>query len=338
MHHARLLPRLTPRRSEAGRSLVELMVAMAIGLALIASIAVAYVSVSRTARYADGMTDVADAGQVALYVMGDAIRQAGFGEIVGSEIALGPGDPQAMRSQTLFGAGAHLRGCAGRGFVDETAIDPTCAAAAGDPNFDTLMVRFQGDSVIPPGQGAITDCLGAAVPDEPLPPDHVGLVRAAARPMVHNVYFGAAGQLRCRGNGRANVAAAWNAAGALVGNVEQFKVFYGFDDVRYAGGAPNASASVRSLRDADWINALPAGMNPWDFVISVHVCMVVRSAPAAGAVQDLTQTFTRCPANAAEAAGPPLAAAATDGALRRTYQHQFVVRARSPASPKEFLP
>lgn len=330
---------MTRRRGPvAGRTLVELMVAMVIGLMLVAAIAIAYVSVSRSARYAQGMTDVADAGQVALYVMGDAIRQAGYGEIVGSEVAIGPGDTQAMRTQTLFGDGAHLRGCSGRAFVDETSPTPVCAATVADAAFDTLMVRFQGDTVLPPPQGAIADCLGAAVPDEPLPAGHAGLGRVAARPMVQNVYFGGTGQLWCRGNGRATPAAAWAPARPLVGNVEQFKVFYGFDDVRYAGGAANASASVRSIRDATWLNAQPAVPNPWDFVISVHVCLVVRSAPASGTVQDQSSTFTRCPQTAAEASGPPIAATATDGALRRTYQHQFVIRARSPANPKEFLP
>lgn len=326
-----------PRRLR-GRTLIELMVALTIGLVVVSAVSLAYLSTSRTARYADGLSDVADTGQAAMTLIGNAIRQAGFGEIVGSDMTLGPGDVNALRSQTLFGDGAHLAGCSGFRFVDDTAANPACAATGANLNADTLFVRFQGDSVIPPAQGALTDCLGVAVPQEPLPAGHLGLTRVAARPMVQNVYFVQDGRLWCRGNGRPTPADAFAPAQQLLANVEQFKVFYGFDDVRFNGGAGAASASLRSLRDAAFLNGLPAAQNPWDFVISVHVCMVVRSAPSKGAALSGSTTFTRCPQTAAEAGAAGVVVAAPDGAVRRTYNQVFVVRSRSPASPREFLP
>jgi type IV pilus assembly protein PilW len=322
---------------QRGATLVELMVAIAVGLAVTAAVAASYISATQTARYSDSLSDIADSAMSAMFILGDAIRQAGYGEIVGSDMTLGPGDASSLRSQTLFGEGRHLGGCAGSRLVDDTNVESGCAAFA-DANFDTVFVRHQGDTVIAPGQSPITDCLGVAVPAEPLPTGHVGRARATERPMVQNVYFGVDGHLWCRGNGRANSAAPFAQAQHLIANVEQFKVFYGFDDARHAGLSSTASGSMRSMRDAAYLNGLPAASNPWDFVISVKVCMVVRSAPVDGRGLAVRNTYTRCPLTAAEAAGPAIQATAADGALRRTYSQVFVVRARSPANPKEFLP
>ena len=324
---------------QSGRSLVELMVSIAIALAITAAVAGAYVASTRTARVAGELAGITDSGQVAMQLIGNAIRQSGYGEIVGSEVAMGAAQINAYRSQTMFGDGASVVGCTGARFADDTSPTPVCGGAA-DPNFDSLMVRFQGDAVIPPAQGRIDDCLGILPPTEALPVGHVGTAVAAARPMVQNAYYGAAGALWCRGNGRAAVALPFAAPQQLVGNVEQFKVFYGFDDVRYANPDATPGATVRSLRDAAFVNGLPADTLPWDFVVSVHVCMVVRSSPDAS--RDLSSsasyTYTRCPMDAAQAAGGAPTATATDRALRRTYTQVYTVRSRATANPRQFLP
>lgn len=328
-----------PAIAQGGRSLVELMLSIAIGLAVTAGVSTAFVASTRTARVAGELAGIADTGQVAMQLIGNSIRQSGYGEIVGSEIAIGGGQASLQRSQTLFADGASLAGCSGARFVDDTDRNPVCGGAV-DPNFDSLMVRFQGDAVIPPAQGLIDDCLGILPPAEPLPVGHVGTSMVANRPIVQNAYFGAAGSLWCRGNGRAAEALPFPAPQQLVGNVEQFKVFYGFDDVRYSNPAVNPGATVRSLRDAAFLNGLPPGTLPWDFVVSVHVCIVVRSAP--DAARDLSNaasySYSRCPMTAAEAAGAPPQETATDRALRRTYTQVFTVRSRATANPRQFLP
>jgi hypothetical protein len=202
------------------------------------------------------------------------------------------------------------------------------------------MVRFQGDAMIPPAQGRVDDCLGVLPPLEDLPVGHVGSVAVANRPMVQNAYYGQNGALWCRGNGRAAVATPFTAPQQLVANVEQFKVFYGFDDVRYMNPDATPGASVRSLRDANFLNGLTAATLPWDFVVSVHVCMVVRSAN--DAARDLsatgTYTYARCPMNAAEASGELPTVTANDRALRRTYTQVYTVRSHATANPRQFLP
>jgi type IV pilus assembly protein PilW len=334
---------MTPRLRASGprprgRTLVELMVSIAIGLSVTAAIAAAFLSTSHMARYADGSSTLADTAQTALLLMGDALRQAGYGEIVGSDLTLGPGDAASMRSQTLFGDGAHLGGCTG-GRVDDDTLTTLGCAKPDTPDFDTVFVRFQGDASVAPSQSPIADCLGIAVPQEPLPPGHIGLARTPSRPMVQNVYYGRDGRLWCRGNGRAAVKDPFAAAAPIAGNVEQFKVFYGFDDVRHANPLASPVGTVRSLRDATYLNGLSsATSNPWDHVIAVHVCLVVRTPAPQGADLAAHRTYKRCPRDSQEAGGGLVQETASDGALRRTYTQVFVVRARSPASPKEFLP
>lgn len=332
-------PARRPAIAQGGRSLVEMMLSITIGLAVTAGVSTAFVASTRTARVAGELAGIADTGQVAMQLIGNSIRQSGYGEIVGSETAIGGGQASLQRSQTLFADGASLAGCSGARFVDDTDRNPVCGGAV-DPNFDSLMVRFQGDAVIPPAQGLIDDCLGILPPDEPLPVGHVGTSVVANRPIVQNTYFGAAGSLWCRGNGRASEALPFPAPQQLVGNVEQFKVFYGFDDVRYSNPAVNPGATVRSLRDAAFLNGLPPETLPWDFVVSVHVCIVVRSAP--DAARDLSNatsySYSRCPMTAAEAAAAPPQETATDRALRRTYTQVFTVRSRATANPRQFLP
>jgi type IV pilus assembly protein PilW len=326
-------------RLQAGRTLVELMIAATVALTVMSALIAVYIGTARAFRVAGELASIADSGQVAMYLIGDSIRQAGYGEIVGSDLTLGAPQVGTYRSQTLFAAGSSLAGCSGARFVDETSATPVCGAAL-DPAFDTLMVRFQGDAVIPPPQGRIDDCLGTQVPNETLPANHVGSALVAGRPMILNVYYGLTDALWCRGNGRATEDAPFAAAQQMVSNVEQFKVFYGFDDLRYANPAVSPVSSVRSIRDATWLNGRPAATMPWDFVVTVHVCMLIRSAPAAGGSLNsaASSTYARCPMTAAEAAGAAQMVTASDGVVRRMYSQAFTVRSRSSANPLQFLP
>jgi len=331
MANSVFLNRFYAARQQAGRTLIELMISMAIGLAITAAVSGAYLSTASTARVAGEMAGVADTGQIAMLMIGDSIRQAGYGEIVGSDVSFGAANIDAYRSQTLFGDGAHIAGCSGARFTDDTVNAPACAAPS-DVNFDSLMVRFQGDTAVAPAQGRIDDCLGTQVPLEALPANHLGLLRTPSRPMVQNVYFGTSNGLSCRGNGRATTAAVFGVAQQLVSNVEQFKVFYGFDDIRYANPDTTGGASMRSIRDADYLNAKPGA---WDYVVTVHVCMVIRSDPDAGGGINMRAAYqyTSCPMSAAQASGAMPVKQAQDSAVRRTYNQVFTVRSRSTANP-----
>ena len=83
------------------------------------------------------------------------------------------------------------------------------------------------------------------------------------------------------------------------------------------------------------INALApiGGLTPWDFVVSVQVCLLIRTQEQG---TSLGGDFTPCPADAAQAMNPALitpVALPADGALRRAYTQVFTVRSRASQSP-----
>jgi hypothetical protein len=153
--------------------------------------------------------------------------------------------------------------------------------------------------------------------------------------MIENVYYvNANGTLLCLGNSGANPQ-------PLMENVEQFKVFYGFDDVLAAAPTGGTVPTARRVLTAAGVIAqpVPTGFNPWDYVVSVHVCAIIASPAVAGQGLNINPqaTFTPCP-QADEATGqfmvePAADQASTDGRIRRTYRQVFTVRTNAPLSP-----
>lgn len=338
----RPLRRRCARRSDQqGRSLVELMISLTLSALLVAGVASAFLGSAHTARVSRQISSMGNDGHLVLQMLGHSIRQAGYAELVGAEIGLGDGAGTSTRANSLFGDGVAIFGCAGAGFVDDTADTPTCAGS-GHPDYDALMVRYQSGLVIPPADFVVDDCLGVAPPPQPLPADHPGRMRVQGgdRPIVQNAYFGRDGSLWCRGNGRTAAADPFRPAQELAANVEQFKVFYGFDDTRWANPTAGGSPSVRTLRDARFLQGLPAASRPWDYVVSVHLCMVVRSDPEGpgAATAAAVQSYARCPRDDAEAVSGPVTVTARDGAMRRTFTQVFTVRSAAAPNPLEFMP
>ena len=97
-------------RRQRGRTLIELIVSIAIGLVIVSGVASLYLSSSQVSRVANQVGAAEDSGQLAMFVLGDAIRMAGFGAIVGSSAT-------SRLGQTQF-AGPQLRACSNATFAD----------------------------------------------------------------------------------------------------------------------------------------------------------------------------------------------------------------------------
>lgn len=305
-------------RTQRGRTLIELMVSIAIGLGIVVALVAVFANASKVARVSQQIGEVETVSATMIGTIGPAIQMAGFGEIVSS---------MPTGSATLFD-GPAVMGCTSGSFRNPAAGDFGCVAAAGAS--DALMVRFQSDNVRASRQTAnpIRDCLGynAAVQTG-------GAASAAAagvgRPIVTNAFrVNAAGELACFGSGAGSEQ-------PLLGGIEEFKAYFGFDDAGFAQtrrtGYPSPAPSATSIRSADWINALAAAspdVSPWASVVAVHLCVRVRTAEPSIGVQP-TQTFPICPRNAGEVDAPLPQATATDGAVRRLYLQTFTVQARA---------
>lgn len=306
--------------AQRGRTLIELMVAIALGLVILLGVGTLYLTANQSTRSAVNVASAEETGQVALALIGNAIRRAGYAEIIGTSIA-------GSRNNLLY-SGPAVRGCTNNPF---TAVETgTCATT--NTTQDTLAVWFQADTVVAAAQSATEDCLGSAAPNSAVT-DATFQLRAANLPLVRNEYYIESGDLVCRGNGSANPL-------VLLNGVEEFKVYFGFDTDSYTNpGAPSERPTARRILSAqqiidDFPDPSP-DVSRWDFVVSVHVCVLVRTQEAGVAVQGSTTAYERCPKTAAQAQRAEAVATgtATDGAVRRAYSQVFSVRARSTASP-----
>ena len=311
------------RAPERGRTLLELIIAMALSAGVLMAIAVYYSGASRTASVAHQLSSMNDEAPLAMLMLGQSIKRAGSGEIVGVGYT--------NANQTMF-EGAHLRGCKSASFVNPAAGDFSCGTSTAGAQ-DALAVRFQANSVVGPDQLATRNCVGGPAVATPITAaTHVAV--GVAVPIVMNVFSFDGGQLRCAGNG--------SAPEVLARDVTEFRVYYGFDEQGAAlalgsglGLAPIGAAVV----DADHIRALEPGfaasaLSPWDFVVSVHACLVMRTRQMNTSVQAAGFQYVGCAQTPTqESTGDGPARTATDGAIYRTYRQVFTVRSRATASP-----
>jgi len=304
-------------RRMRGATLVELMVAMALSLGIIVSVLSLLSASLQSSRVAQNMGAMHSGANIALAVIGESLRHAGFGEIAGSDF---------MRVGQTLHVGPHLRGCASRNFVDGVAATPNLACSPTPAAGDALYVSYQGDAVLAASQGVLRDCTRQA----PVTVTQGGTGVGANRPvpLVRNAFVLDGERLVCGGNGRA--------AELLAANVLEFRVFYGVDGAGLAAaasGATNLAPMPTRFVSAATLNGLAGTMaaDPWDFVVSALVCITVRAQEAG------TQTAAaaeRCPASEAEAARGTAqpGTARADGAVTRTFVELFNVRARAAAS------
>ena len=333
-------------QGQHGRTLIELMVVITISLIITATVAVIFLSVNRTSRYSSELSGIDDSGRVAMYFIGNAIRQAGYAEIISRDVTIGA-IGQNSRANTLLADSLHLAGCTASSDITQTGPDaPACIVGAAE--FDALMVSYQGDNVVAPVQTEPTDCLGNNPVARDLPSGHVGRNVTLNRPMIQNFYFVETGvdgvsTLMCRaGNATAQ---------ALIPNIEQFRVYYGFDNARFTAGAnpPVATtpsgdeqftpAAAQSYVDADFLNSQTNRIDAWDHVVSVYVCIVIRSTPGSRELTTGVSTqFARCPNTGAEVTGALILVNNPDGGVYRTYTQVFTVRSRATPNPRSFAP
>ena len=309
------------RVRQQGRTLIELLVSIALGLLILLGVGTLYLSSNQSTRSATNVATAENVGQVALTLIGNSIRRSGYSEIIGTEYS-------GLAVNMLY-QGPTLRACRGARFAGD---DPNAACGttvAGAP--DSLGIWFQADNALASSQGATDDCVGTA-------PGNTAVTNANYQPRVANIrvvqnsFHIDNNNLRCRGGADTQ---------PLLTGVEDMKVYFGFDDFGFANPALIDTIPIaRSVRDASFINGLtpPSPLfSPWDYVVSVTVCVLVRTEETGVSTQGPAVTYQPCPQNANQAAGTEAIAAVTaaDGRVRRAYTQTFSVRARTKPSPLE---
>lgn len=284
----------------AGFTLVEMMVALAIGLAVIGALAAAYVASFASGRHTDAVVRITEDAALALNVMRQQVAQAGFSQPHGA----GSGAMVLHRF-------AAIAGCEAANFADVQAsilVPDNCQPGDPDPATpDSLEVAFEG-SVLPgkasngilggPASAQPLDCLGNSFPkthDDATGDDYW---------LNDSKFYVADGSLYCHGPG--------NAAGAaLVQNVETLQVTYGM------AAAPAGAAGAGQI--IYYGNAPAPGSPLWANVVSVRLCVQIRSATR---VLDRNSVATL--GGWIDCGNAPRTA--SDGYLRRTFATTIVLQ------------
>lgn len=215
---------MTPVR-QRGLTLVELMVAITVGLLVLLFAAAMLVSANRGHAAQEDAARLDDSGRFALETIARAVRQTAYVNWDRSDAGIAD-DPTAP---------ARVVGMDNRSLVKTADFisDPRPDVANGS---DVLALRFAGAGPAPDGDGSMTSCAGFGVSElqEGWSIFYVG------RSAIGDT------ELRCKYRGSTS----WG-ADAIVGGVDSFQVLYGLDTDVPADGLANlfVSASVVSALD-----------------------------------------------------------------------------------------
>jgi Type IV Pilus-assembly protein W/Prokaryotic N-terminal methylation motif len=305
---------------QIGRTLIELMIAIAISVVIVLGISALYSASTRSTRAATQLGAMNEDGALSLHLIGQSIKRAGYGEIVGTDFV--PND------QTLF-AFANIRACKNGRFVSPGTNNFACTTVANSP--DSLSIQFQGESIASAAQRSTLNCLGGnPVMTQIVEKDHPAYLTQV--PLVRNVYEIVSGNLACSGNAQPFQ--------SMAGNIEEFKIYFGYDDKAADDsllGKTNISPGAANIVDADYIRTKDLSFagrenTAWDYIVSVHICAVARTREKGTAAAGNTP-YEGCPQDATQALGNGPIRTPTDAAIRKQYRQVFTVRSQATSSP-----
>ena len=299
----------------AGLTLVELLVAMTIGLVLIAGATQVYVDSSKSYAVNETTARLQENARYAMSVLEPDLRMSGYWGLTNVSDGIGGKALPTDAQFNPFGAPAAstcgvnfplLLGFPVQGTNDSYAA--TCAAnSAAMPNADTITVRRASAITVPPATASgplricstrtsgllVTDISGTFCQD----------VNAQINNLIVNLYYvdqsssqaGVPSLRRKALNGPAACTAPVSAAPCfqdteIVPGVEDLQVQYGVD---LSGGAGPASGAASEYLDAGatLTNLLTSATAPAQ-IVSVRIWLLVRSdSPESGFTDDRTYEY-----------------------------------------------
>lgn len=212
-------------RRQRGLTMVELMVAITVGLLVLLFAGAMLISANRGHAALEDAARLDDSGRYALETIARAVRQTAYvnWDLQDAGIAIDPTAP------------ARIVGLDSRSLVktSEVVSDPRPDVANGS---DVLALRFAGAGPGLDGDGSMTSCAGFGVSEL----EEGWSIFYVGRSAIGDT------ELRCKYRGKTS----WG-ADAIVGGVDSFQVLYGLDTDVPADGLSNlyVSASVVAALD-----------------------------------------------------------------------------------------
>lgn len=236
-YRSELLVNRTSRNRQSGLSLVELLIAMIIGLFLLAGITSSYLSSKKTSILRDQYSQMEDNGRMALEILTNTLAHTGYTSSKGVPL-----------EDKFISVAADIlsTNCGVNQSVMDTSIFPTNVtidSATGD-GIGTIHL---GDNNV------FTDCAGGVLPAECRL--ETGTIDTAR---IYNTFYldKVNNTLMCAGSRT-------NAVELIAEGIENMQILYGVDE-----NADNVSD--RYVREAD-VNGL------WNTVVSIQIAVLARS-------------------------------------------------------------
>ncbi|MBC3911368.1 PilW family protein [Undibacterium umbellatum] len=308
-------------RYSQGRSLVELMISMTIGLIISLAVTSLFVNNSKTYKVFDDKSVMEENGRMALNMIAYHVRMAHTAPTKNTSNQAESGGGVSTYDTALFGDA--IFGCSG-GFLSPVAVPAACNPATTGP--DSLLIRYVVDidnaNAAAASLAAPTDCLGQMVPSGPENFTVENRYYIASNPATNQR------ELYCAGNGGVPLGAPLQAGRPIMENVVDMKIIYGYD--------PNYTKSVNSFYSAVDLASptvpepnealrYPLPLDPsdkdskWSRVISAKICMVMRSGN--DGLTPKPMTYTNCSGSVVTA---------TDKRLYSTFSTVVGIRGRLP--------
>lgn len=260
---------------QSGRTLMEVMIALTLGMVILIAITSLFEGNKRTYRTSDDKGRLEEDGRLALNLLAFHVRMAGYDELADSSLLGNYGTRTNSRV-------AGFEGCTG-GFTNPATVARVCTNDAALS--DGFLVRYAADAVNANlnGAGLPTDCLGQGIIFTPGVVENRFFVAVNPGTGVQEIY--------CQGNGGTPPGALnfTSPAQPIVENVVNMNVSYGyvFDTKRTVRSADSFFTAAQidnpALPDPD-VDGLdgpttPAGAlaHKWARVVSAKICLVMRS-------------------------------------------------------------
>jgi prepilin-type N-terminal cleavage/methylation domain-containing protein len=253
-----------------GFSLVELMVALAIGFVVILGVSGIFVGSRQNYAAQDESSKFQENIRLASELISRTLKHAGHRAPSLSHFASGSaGAPLTKESDTVFG----VEGVEGTG------------VAVGAQ--DSVTVRYQGNGLVSQNGaagGMITDCLGSSIGTVPAP----GEIES---PIVFNTFavqqINGRPWLVCSTGVRSGTAANDPVVPpvGLIPDVEGIEVMYGIHEDADLGQPSNAGTTARYIRQSDGLPALRARIS------AIRVFLLIRTEADVSPIVD-NQTYT----------------------------------------------
>ena len=253
---------------QRGLSLVEILVSLVIGLVVVGAVLVSYLGTGTSGQQQSAYSQMTEDAQLTFTIINRDLLNAGYGTPAG----WAGGTSTFSRAYVSGTPNFAVFGC-DSGFADPGATSLACTSTLSA----SLSVAYEADAVttVPTSGGTPTDCLGGQLPQTSVVVGTATITYYLARNRYHVATNATTTipELYCTTPNTARQ--------PVAENVESMKIWYGVE----GGTAKQVGA---------YVNA--AGVTDWNRVISVRVCLLMRSRDEIFTAEDLAirNTYLNC--------------------------------------------